>query len=149
MRKSQGILELEIWFYFRGKITLFPKKPFGNCGKWSWPGRRWGCAAGCTHSLPSWHFSSTPLGEDSICYFCSEVSAKIMKGVKTPGNLVKAAKMSYAWISEQLMQSCSVRLDQSLRFPYKGTAELTEFLISCWNQFPHLQISMHPCINTI
>lgn len=54
-----------------------------------------------------------------------------MKGVKTPGNLVKAAKMSYAWISEQLKQSCSVYLDPSLRFPYKGTAELTEFLISC------------------
>lgn len=32
MRKSQGILELEIWFYFRGKITLFPKNLLGTVG---------------------------------------------------------------------------------------------------------------------
>lgn len=32
MRKSQGILELEIRFYFRGKITLFPKILLGTVG---------------------------------------------------------------------------------------------------------------------
>lgn len=39
----------------------------------------------------------------SICYFSRKVSAKIMKGVQTPGNLVKEVKtLSYAWMSEQL-----------------------------------------------
>lgn len=48
-------------------------------------------------------------GEDSTCYFSSTISAKIMKGVQTPGNLVKEAKMlSYAQISEQLRQNCSI-----------------------------------------
>jgi len=48
-------------------------------------------------------------GEDSVCYFSSEISAKIMKGVQAPGNLVKEAKMlSYAWMSGKLRQNCSI-----------------------------------------
>lgn len=62
----------------------------------------------CPHEQFSGISAAHHFGEDSICYFSSKIFAKIMKGVQTPGNLVKEAKMSCAQMSEQLRQNYSI-----------------------------------------